>query len=86
MEAGNPAPAGVSILPKSSLATRSRKPRIRRVFPDQGNRWIGWKEEAPHPQGLLPPLFPRRRAALFTSGRGVGGGFVGAGCQRTVSS
>ncbi|WP_337430943.1 hypothetical protein [Bilophila sp.] len=31
------------------------------------------------------PLFPRRRAALFTSGRGVGGGFVGAGCQRASS-
>lgn len=52
MEAGNPAPAGVSTLPRSSLATRSRKPRIRRVFPDQGDRWIGWKEEAPHPRGL----------------------------------
>ncbi|MEQ2846464.1 hypothetical protein AAAU50_11400 [Bilophila wadsworthia] len=26
------------------------------------------------------PLLPRRRSALFTSGRGVGGGFVGAGC------
>lgn len=57
MEAGNPAPAGVSTLPRSSLATRSRKPCIRRVFPDQGNRWIGWKEEAPHPQGGCP--FPR---------------------------
>lgn len=53
MEAGNPAPAGVSTLPRSSLATRSRKPCIRRVFPDQGNRWIGWKEEAPHPQGAV---------------------------------
>ncbi len=46
-------PTGGSTLPRSSLATRSRKPRIRRVFPDQGNRWIGWKEEAPHPQGAV---------------------------------
>ena len=46
-------------MPRSSLATRSRKPCIRRVFPDQGNRWIGWKEEAPHPQGGCP--FPRVR-------------------------
>ena len=55
MEAGNPAPAGGSTLPRSSLATRSRKPRIRRVSPDQGNRWIGWKEEAPHLQGFTVP-------------------------------